>query len=140
PSIINYLRPYFHEISEDSVRYCSFGGGALHSDIAKEWSSCLPKCKIFNYYGPTEFTVYSGFYPYDKSTHTKAHNGIIAIGKAQKSTSYIVVNDSNERIPIGITGELCLGGPQITPGYWKDDERNEKSFFTRLENGKNIRY
>ncbi|OYX22754.1 MAG: AMP-dependent synthetase [Flavobacteriales bacterium 32-35-8] len=140
PSIINYLRPYFHEINEPSVRYCSFGGGALHSDIAREWSSCLPNCKIFNYYGPTEFTVYSGFYPYHKDTHTKAHNGIVAIGTPQKNTLYILVNETNEDVPIGVTGELCLGGPQITPGYWKDEERNNTRFFTREEHGETIRY
>lgn len=140
PSIINYLRPYFHEINEPSVRYCSFGGGALHSDIAKEWSDCLPNCKIFNYYGPTEFTVYSGFYPYHKETHTKAHNGIIAIGKPQKNTTYLVVDDNNQEVPVGVTGELCLGGPQITPGYWNDEERNKKSFFIKRDIGEDIRY
>ncbi|MFH6769236.1 AMP-binding protein [Gaetbulibacter aquiaggeris] len=140
PSIINYLRPYFPEINEESVRYCSFGGGALHSDIAKEWSNCLPNCKIFNYYGPTEFTVYSGYYPYHKETNTKAHNGIIAIGKPQKNTLYLVVNENNEEVPLGETGELCLGGPQITPGYWKNEERNKISFFTRVEPNQKIRY
>jgi amino acid adenylation domain-containing protein len=140
PSIINYLRPYFSEINATDVRYCSFGGGALHSDIAKEWSECLPNCKIFNYYGPTEFTVYSGFYPYHKETHQKAHNGIIAIGKPQKDTLYLVVDQNNQEVPLNITGELCLGGPQITPGYWKNKKRNAQSFFTRVENGKSIRY
>ncbi|WP_378173689.1 AMP-binding protein [Aquimarina sp. SS2-1] len=140
PSIINYLRPYFGEINAPDVRYCSFGGGALHSDIAKEWSDCLPNCKIFNYYGPTEFTVYSGFYPYHKETDTKSHNGIIAIGSPQKDTLYLVVNENNQEVGIGETGELCLGGPQITPGYWKNEERNALSFFTRQENGKKVRY
>ncbi len=140
PSIINYLRPYFAEINAPDVRYCSFGGGALHSDIAKEWSDCLPNCKIFNYYGPTEFTVYSGFYPYHKENHQKSHNGIIAIGTPQKDTKYLVVDENNSEVQIGVTGELCLAGPQITPGYWKNEERNAKSFFIKNEDGKDIRY
>ncbi len=140
PSIINYLRPYFPEINAPDVRYCSFGGGALHSDIAKEWSDCLPNCKIFNYYGPTEFTVYSGFYPYHKETHTKAHNGIIAIGTPQKNTLYLVVDENNQEVPVNVSGELCLAGPQITPGYWKNPKKNAQSFFTREENGKQVRY
>ncbi|GAA4274205.1 AMP-binding protein [Aquimarina gracilis] len=140
PSIINYLRPYFAEINAPDVRYCSFGGGALHNDIAKEWSDCLPNCKIFNYYGPTEFTVYSGFYPYHKETDTKNHNGVIAIGTPQKDTQYLVVNEQNEEVSLNTTGELCLAGPQITPGYWKNEERNLQSFFVRNENGKEIRY
>ncbi|MHA7057494.1 AMP-binding protein [Aquimarina sp. M1] len=140
PSIINYLRPYFREIKAPDVRYCSFGGGALHKDIAKEWSDCIPNCKIFNYYGPTEFTVYSGFYPYHKETDAKSHNGIIAIGTPHKDTLYLVVNEKNEEVAIGETGELCLGGPQITPGYWKNEERNAQSFFIKEENGTKVRY
>ena len=140
PSIINYLRPYFKEINEPSVRYCSFGGGALHEDIAKEWSNCLPNGKIFNYYGPTEFTVYSGFYPYHKDTHTKAHNGIIAIGTPQKETVYSIVDENNNEVNIGDIGELCLAGPQITPGYWKNEERNRLSFFTKKTQDKTLRY
>jgi len=139
PSIINYLRPYFSEINALNVRYCSFGGGALHSDIAKEWSECLPNCKIFNYYGPTEFTVYSGFYPYNKDTHTKSHNGIIAIGTPQKGTTYLLVDKNNEEVSIGKVGELCLAGVQITPGYWKNPIKNKTSFFTKSLEGKEER-
>ncbi|WP_308991964.1 AMP-binding protein [Mariniflexile litorale] len=140
PSIINYLRPYFKEINEPHVRYCSFGGGALYSDIAVEWSNCLPNCKIFNYYGPTEFTVYSGFYPYNKETHTKAHNGIVAIGTPQLDTLYLVVDENNNETKVNEIGELCLAGPQITKGYWKDEERNKERFFFRNEKGTSIRY
>jgi len=140
PSIINYLRPYFPEINVESVRYCSFGGGALHSDIAAEWSNCLPNCKIFNYYGPTEFTVYSGFYPYNKDTDTKSHNGIIAIGTPQEGTKYLLVDESNNEVQIGEKGELCLAGEQITPGYWKNPEKNKQSFFYKKENGIEERY
>jgi len=140
PSIINYLRPYFSEINAPSVRYCSFGGGALHTDIAKEWSECLPNCEIFNYYGPTEFTVYSGFYPYNKNKHIKSYNGVIAIGRPQKCTKYLLVDKENKEVPIGEKGELCLSGDQITPGYWKNPEKNKLSFFYREENNFKIRY
>ncbi len=140
PSIINYLRPYFAEINAPDVRYCSFGGGALHSDIAMEWSNCIPNCKIFNYYGPTEFTVYSGFYPYHKELRTKNNNGIVAIGKPQKGTSYLLVNENNEEVEVGVTGELCLGGAQVTPGYWKNPKKNALSFFFRKEQEKEVRY
>tara|TARA_R110000868_G_scaffold212709_5_gene462640 strand:- start:11218 stop:12705 length:1488 start_codon:yes stop_codon:yes gene_type:complete len=140
PSIIHYLRPYFNEINSTTVRYCSFGGGKLHSDIAQEWSLCIPKSQIFNYYGPTEFTVYSGYYPYDPETHTKNHNGIISIGKTLNAVKYLIVDTNNVEVPIGETGELCLAGNQLTPGYWKNEEKNAEAFFVREENGERIRY
>jgi len=51
-----------------------------------------------------------------------------------------VVDDTNNEVPVGETGELCLGGPQITPGYWKNKERNAISFFEKEEKGQLIRY
>ncbi len=129
PSIINYLKPYFSEIHAPEVRYCSFGGGALYSDIVSEWSNCIPNCQIFNYYGPTEYTVYSGYYAYQNSFAEKDYNGIISIGKPLTNVQYIVVDEKNIEVPCGVTGELCLGGAQLTPGYWMNQERNNQSFF-----------
>ncbi len=140
PSIINYLRPYFDEINAPDVRYCSFGGGALHADIAAEWSRCIPSSSIFNYYGPTEYTVYSGYYPYDKDTNCKSHNGIISIGIPLHDVEYIVVNEENQEVAVGEVGELCLAGCQLTPGYWNNKERNDEAFFLDKKEGKNIRF
>lgn len=140
PSIINYLRPYFSEIEAPHVRYCSFGGGALHSDIAQEWSDCIPNCQILNYYGPTEYTVYSGYYPYLKGVNEKSYNGIISIGKPLQAVEYIVVDDKNKEVPVGITGELCLAGIQLTSGYWKNEEYNKQSFFVINNQGVTTKY
>lgn len=140
PSIIHYLRPYFKEINALDVRYCSFGGGALHSDIAGEWSDCLPNCQIFNYYGPTEYTVYSGYYPYHKKKNTKSYNGIVSIGTPLSDVEYIIVNSENEEVGINETGELCLAGRQLTPGYWKNEVRNNEAFFYIKKGEESIRY
>ena len=140
PSIIQFLRPYFGEIHSTSVRYCSFGGGKLYNDIAESWSACIPNCQIFNYYGPTEFTVYSGYYPYDADKKKKSNNGIVSIGKPFYGVDYLVVDTNNNEVSVDTVGELCLSGIQITSGYWKDPERNKSAFFTRQENGALKRY
>lgn len=140
-SIIHYLRPYFKEINCEQVKYCSFAGGALHSDIIAEWSDCIPKSRIYNYYGPTETTIYSGFYPYKKGINTKAHNGIISIGTPMGDLKYRVVGVDNKDVSLGEVGELCITGNQVTPGYWNDETRNKAVFFTSVDNGEsNIYY
>jgi amino acid adenylation domain-containing protein len=140
PSIIHYLRPYFKEINSATVRYCSFGGGKLYSDIAEEWSQCIPKSQIFNYYGPTEFTVYSGYYLYQAKTRTKNHNGVVSIGKTLNGVNYLVVDTKNNEVATSESGELCLSGDQLTQGYWKNEEKNNEVFFSKMENGKQVRY
>ena len=129
PSIIEQLQPYFSEIDAPTVRYCSFGGGKLLAPVAEAWQKCIPNSEIFNYYGPTEFTVYSGYYPYHPKTAEKQYNGAIAIGKPLYGITYRLVNPENNEVPFGEVGELCLAGRQTTPGYWKNSEKNKTSFF-----------
>ncbi|WP_298555600.1 AMP-binding protein [uncultured Algibacter sp.] len=134
PSIIHYLRPYFSEIYATSVRYCIFGGGKLYEDIVKEWLKCIPNSKLYNHYGPTECTVCSTYHTYS-NTLGKSHNGVISIGKPLKGFNHLIIDDKNNIIESGDEGELCLSGPQVTLGYWKNDTLNSASFFTKEVNG-----
>lgn len=141
PSIIHYLRPYFNEINAPEVRYCSFGGGALYNNIIKEWSKCIPNCKTFNYYGPTENTIYSSYYKLNKDSNlNKVHNDVITIGKPLNNISYLIIDDNNNEVPIGTTGELAMASLQLTPGYWNNDDKNKTAFFIKNINGNPIRY
>lgn len=134
-SVINYLRPYFKEIHIAEVRYCSFAGGALYNDIAVEWNSCIPNCQILNYYGPTETTIYSGYYKFDAKGNNKTNNDIVSIGRPFKDLDYIIVNDNDDLVEQGTDGELCISGSHVMPGYWKDSERDKKVFITKTHNG-----
>src|SRR6185437_4813765 len=58
PSILAYMRPYFEDIRLERLRYSLFCGEALHEDIAREWSACVPNARIQNVYGPTEATIF----------------------------------------------------------------------------------
>ncbi|WP_341215358.1 AMP-binding protein [uncultured Wocania sp.] len=141
PSIIHYLRPYFNEIHAPEVRYCSFGGGALYNDITEDWSKCIPNSKTFNYYGPTENTIYSSYYKLNtNSCQNTTHNGVISIGKPLNNIEYIIINENNQEVLPGDTGELALASGQLTPGYWKNKKRNNESFFTKTVNSKTLRF
>jgi len=107
PSVLYYLCPHFDEINLPDMKYCIFCGEALPLDITEEWARCLPKAEIFNFYGPTEQTVFCTYYPFDRTSRNKTHNGVLSIGKAMKGTKTIVVDESNHRSPPGGKGELC---------------------------------
>lgn len=136
PSMLQYLRPYFDEINFPDMRYSLFCGEALPLDIALEWNKCLPNAEIYNVYGPTEDTIFCTFYTMTKNGHNKSHNGILSIGKAMDGTQTIVIDDDNKVLEAGNPGQLCLAGVQLTPGYWKNEEKNRESFFyLKTENG-----
>lgn len=129
PSIIYYLRPYFNEIKEQSVRYSVFGGEKLYEDVIKEWAKCVPKAKILNHYGPTEFTVCSHYYTYKRNKINKSLNGVLAIGKPFKNINCLILDEKGNEVKNNNEGELCLSGKQLTSGYLNNKELNKTSFF-----------
>ncbi|MBD2222568.1 AMP-binding protein, partial [Calothrix sp. FACHB-1219] len=40
-----------------------------------------------------------------------------------------VMDEQGQPLPAGAQGEICLRGPKVTPGYWKDPQRTGASFF-----------
>lgn len=78
--------------------------------------------KIYNEYGPAEFTVIATSFYVDKEYDK------IPIGKPIYNT-YAYIFDMNGNIcPIGVPGELCLSGIQISRGYMHKDELTKEKF------------
>lgn len=140
PSTLYYLRPYFEELYFESLRLCLFAGEALPLDITEEWSRCIPNAYIVNAYGPTEDTILCTHYLFNHIGENKSYNGIVSIGKPMSGCEIIVVDGNNHIFSKGEKGELCLGGNQLTSGYWKNPEKNNKSFFNLEYNGKQTRF
>ena len=140
PSILQYLRPYFDEIDCPKMRYSLFCGEALPLDVTAEWSKCIPNARVVNVYGPTEDTIYCTDYEYRNDRENKAHNGVLSIGKSMKGNCTIIVDDDNNILPAGEKGELCLGGVQLTPGYWKNPQKNAEVFFYVDYQGESTRF
>jgi non-ribosomal peptide synthetase component F len=140
PSILHYLRPYLDEIDLPAMRYSLFCGEALPLDVTKEWQKCLPNAAIYNVYGPTEDTIFCTHYLYSNSNNHKSRNGILSIGKAMDNTYTIIIDENNHILPAGESGQLCLGGVQLTPGYWYNDEKNQEAFFKLMYNNQEERF
>ena len=89
------------------------GGEALPKDLVRE---LLPiSQEIFNSYGPTETTIYSVV---RKLTIEDATGeGYVPIGRPLDNTTLYVLNNKLIPVPIGIPGELYIGGDGISPGY-----------------------
>ena len=140
PSILQYLRPYFDEMNFTDLRHSLFCGEALSLEITQEWSKCVPNARIYNYYGPTEDTIYCTYYIYDRNGTNKTHNGILSIGRAMEGTTTIAIDENNKILPAGSNGQLCLGGIQLTPWYWNNEEKNKEAFFYLDYKGEHTRF
>jgi D-alanine--poly(phosphoribitol) ligase subunit 1 len=131
PSVVQYLRPYFNEISYPAMKLCLFCGEALHFGLTEEWSRCLPNATLINLYGPTENTIFCSYYHFNRSDkeRNKSYKNILSIGRAMKDVMMVIVNDRHEILSPGEKGELCLAGAQLGPGYWNDETANARAFF-----------
>ena len=52
----------------------------------------------------------------------------------------IIVDNEGNALNSNQKGELCICGSQLTPGYWKNPEKNKSSFFFQNKNGEQVRY
>jgi len=82
------------------------------------------KVRIYNGYGPTEFTVWSSSYLVDNDNVPDN----IPIGKAVPNTMSVIVDSLGRLLPKGVAGELALVGCQISRGYWHREDITAKRF------------
>ncbi|MBF0318985.1 MAG: amino acid adenylation domain-containing protein [Nitrospirae bacterium] len=86
------------------------------------------KTKVFfNSYGPTETTVAVTYYRLEPERPYEAH---IPIGTPISNTSIYIVDESLNLVPLGITGELCIGGKCLARGYKNKPEMTAEKFIT----------
>lgn len=134
PSMLTYLRPYFDEFDATSMRQCILTAEACPVDLMEAWYKCAPNVEIYDFYGPTEATIYCTYYKLTRGGNNLSLNGIISIGKPMANVQAIILDEDGNIIPeqsgAEHKGELCVAGPQVTLGYWNNPEKNASSFFT----------
>jgi len=140
PSMIRLLRPYFDEINLKKLRYCILTAEASPVNLVKEWGLCIPNAKIFNFYGPTEATIYCTFYEVNLNRTIKDANGMLSIGRPFKALDTIILDDNLQIVDKGEKGELYVSGDQVTNGYWKDSKLNDEAFIMFNYNGDVIKF
>ena len=75
PSMLRYLKPYFGEINLPALKYCILTGEASPVDLVHQWQKCIPNARLFNFYGPTETTIYCTYYKIDGELRSKLFPG-----------------------------------------------------------------
>ncbi|MDM0091133.1 MULTISPECIES: non-ribosomal peptide synthetase [unclassified Variovorax] len=102
----------------DLLAICT--GEPLPGDLARQ---LLPMVgELWNGYGPTETTVWSSFH------RVLQADGVIPIGRPIANTEFHVLDAALRPLPVGVTGELYIGGAGVTLGYLNRPELTEQRF------------
>ncbi|MEO1184441.1 MAG: amino acid adenylation domain-containing protein, partial [Cyanobacteria bacterium J06636_27] len=104
------------------------GGEALDTNIAEE---LLQRSKeVWNLYGPTEATIWSSTAECRDVIHNVSSNvpTSVSIGKPINNTQFYVLNDYLQPVPIGVPGQLHIGGAGLAKGYLNKPELTAEKF------------
>lgn len=122
------------------LRYVIFGGDKLDPQKFIPWIAYygLDKISLINMYGITETTVHVSYY---KITQKDIENkGVSPIGKPLPETKIYVLNENMKPQPIGIAGEMYVGGTGVCKGYLNRDELTKDRFINSPFNEGEILY
>ncbi len=96
------------------------GGETLPRELADQ---LLPRAsELWNVYGPTETTIWSS------ATHVVPGTGPLRLGEPVANTQFYILDDQLNPTPIGVTGELAIGGEGLARGYWNRPELTTDRF------------
>ncbi len=111
-------------------RWLVLGGEALRLDVARGVFAA-GACRVLNHYGPTETTV--GVLTHEVTTDSIAaaeREGAVTIpiGAPLANTSAFIVSAGGQEQPVGIPGELWIGGAGVTNGYLNRNDLTGERF------------
>jgi len=98
------------------------GGEKLSPKHIQKLRSTYPTLQIVNGYGPTENTTFSLTYD------IKEVSDIIPIGKPISNSTAYILNEKLQLQPVGVIGEIYLGGDGLAKGYLNDAEKTAAKF------------
>ncbi|RXU00090.1 non-ribosomal peptide synthetase, partial [Pseudomonas syringae] len=105
------------------LRYLIVGGDVLDpAVIGRVLANNAPQ-HLLNGYGPTEATTFSATYEI-----VSVGNGSIPIGKPVGNTCLYVLDSQGQPVPLGVPGELYIGGQGVARGYLNRDELTLEKF------------
>ncbi len=106
------------------LRTVLFAGEVFPVKYLRQLMALIPHAGYHNLYGPTETNVCTWYTvpPLDPDRVEP-----ISIGKACANSEILVLNEQDELVQAGETGELCVRGPGLMAGYWGLPERTAQS-------------
>ncbi|WP_437305951.1 amino acid adenylation domain-containing protein [Sorangium sp. So ce388] len=108
------------------ARCLVLGGEASSWELIERIRTLAPGCAVLNHYGPTETTVGSLTWTIDPARGRAG--ATVPIGRPLPNTQAYVLGSNLEPVPVGVPGELYLGGAGVTRGYHARPELTAERF------------
>lgn len=107
-----------------SLRRVFCSGEALPPELKERFFTKLRQTELYNLYGPTEAAIDVTA----QACRPGPEKGSVSIGRPIANTRIYIVDRYLHPLPIGVPGEICIGGVQVARGYWNLPERTADVF------------
>lgn len=127
PGYLELLLNYPDEIRKlCDLKYLLLGADVVPTIDVMRWLTLCPQHQVINEYGPTETTVSATSYFVRPDQFLNESS--IPIGRPAINTQCYVLDKYNNLCPIGVKGELYIGGEQVAKGYLNKPEMTKEKF------------
>jgi tyrocidine synthetase-3 len=132
-TVLNQIPTVFYNLIEEmpesssilKLRYVIFGGEALQPIMLKKWHQDYPDTKLINMYGITETTVHV---TYKEIAENEINSNISNIGRPIPTLTTYILDRNLKLLPVGVIGELYVGGEGLGRGYLNRPELTAARF------------
>jgi amino acid adenylation domain-containing protein len=108
-----------------AVRQLFTGGEVVPVSVARQSWEQLPRTRVVNGYGPTECTTFACTYEIPAPS---VYGYSVPIGRPIENSTAYVLDQYGNPLPVGVPGELHIGGDGVSLGYWNRPELTEERF------------
>jgi amino acid adenylation domain-containing protein/thioester reductase-like protein len=113
------------------------GGEALTKDLAERLLEC--GAQLWNLYGPTETTIWSAIHQVTSNTNLGISN-TVPIGRPIANTQIYILDPNLQPVPVGVIGDLYIGGDGVSRGYLHRPELTAERFITNPFDASSVIY
>jgi amino acid adenylation domain-containing protein len=112
------------DVASTSLRRVICSGEALPRAMQDTFFERLARCELHNLYGPTEASIDVSYW----QCRSDDSHADVPIGRPIWNTQLHVLDKHDNPCPIGVAGELCIGGVGLARGYWRRPELTAERF------------
>ncbi len=124
PSMLHVFLDQIETMSCTSLRRVKCSGEALPHALQERFHRSLPDVQLHNLYGPTEAAIDVTSWRCNSSSHV----GKVPIGKPIANTQIYILDTHAQPVPIGVAGEIHIGGAGVARGYLNRPELTAEKF------------